>query len=91
MVRGEFLCDALGWIDYLEEMEDPVFDIRLDAPEQIQGLMTWGENPKRIGKRMAKDMTSKWWQINRVSANNLLIYALKKTANCAYAKSAWKP
>ena len=27
-MRGDFLCDALGWIDYLEEVEDPVFDIR---------------------------------------------------------------
>ena len=28
LVRADFLTDALGWIDYLEEMEDPVFDIR---------------------------------------------------------------
>ena len=28
LVRADFLADALGWIDYLEEMEDPVFDIR---------------------------------------------------------------
>ena len=28
LVRADFLADALGWVDYLEEMEDPVFDIR---------------------------------------------------------------
>ena len=28
LVRADFLADALGWIDYLEEMENPVFDIR---------------------------------------------------------------
>jgi len=32
LVRADFLCDALGWIDYLEEMENPVFDIREFMP-----------------------------------------------------------
>jgi hypothetical protein len=26
--KGDFLCDALGWVDYLEEMENPVFQLR---------------------------------------------------------------
>ena len=32
LVRADYLCDALGWIDYLEEVEDPVFDIREFIP-----------------------------------------------------------
>ena len=32
LVRADYLCDVLGWIDYLEEMEDPVFDIREFIP-----------------------------------------------------------
>jgi hypothetical protein len=32
--RGDFLCDVLGWIDYLEEMEDPIFLIRDFFPSQ---------------------------------------------------------
>lgn len=32
--RGDFLCDALGWIDYLEEMEDPVFKLKEFFPSQ---------------------------------------------------------
>ncbi|XP_023336070.1 uncharacterized protein LOC111707239 isoform X2 [Eurytemora carolleeae] len=34
LTRADFLCDALGWIDYLEELEDPVFDIREFMPSQ---------------------------------------------------------
>ena len=32
LVRADFLCDALGWVDYLEEVEDPVFHIREFLP-----------------------------------------------------------
>ena len=32
LVRADYLSDALGWIDYLEEMDDPVFDIREFIP-----------------------------------------------------------
>jgi hypothetical protein len=32
--RGDFLCDALGWIDYLEEMANPVFLIKDFFPSQ---------------------------------------------------------
>ena len=32
LVRADFLCDALGWVDYLEEVEDPVFNIREFLP-----------------------------------------------------------
>ena len=32
LVRADFLADALGWVDYLEEVEDPVFDIREFLP-----------------------------------------------------------
>jgi len=32
LVRADFLCDALGWIEYLEEVENPVFDIREFMP-----------------------------------------------------------
>ena len=34
LVRGDFLCDALGWVDYLEEMEDPKFLITDFFPSQ---------------------------------------------------------
>lgn len=32
--RGDFLCDALGWVDYLEEMDTPVFQIKEFFPSQ---------------------------------------------------------
>ena len=32
--RGDFLCDALGWIDYLEEVENPEFLIKEFFPSQ---------------------------------------------------------
>lgn len=34
LVRADYLCDALGWIDYLEEVEDPVFEIEEFLPSQ---------------------------------------------------------
>ena len=32
--RGDFLCDALGWIDYLEELDNPIFNIKEFFPSQ---------------------------------------------------------
>jgi len=32
--RGDFLCDALGWIDYLEEIDNPIFLIKDFFPSQ---------------------------------------------------------
>ena len=32
LVRADYLCDALGWVDYLEEVENPVFHVREFLP-----------------------------------------------------------
>ena len=34
LVRADYLCDALGWIDYLEEVVDPVYDLQEFTPSQ---------------------------------------------------------
>jgi len=34
LVRGDFLCDALGWIEYLEEVEEPLYDLQEFTPSQ---------------------------------------------------------
>jgi len=34
LVRADYLCDALGWIDYLEEVIDPVYDLQEFTPSQ---------------------------------------------------------
>merc|ERR1719468_208600 len=34
LIRADFLADILGWIDYLDEIQNPVYEIREFLPSQ---------------------------------------------------------